>query len=222
MKKHFYLLAAAVLSFSTIFTVSCSKDADVVEVQSLEDRLSADARFATTIESASQLATSLNVESLSAPENIEEMKALAQKINNKTATPADYERVKEISGASFEDMMNNLGKFTLALSDLSKAYPELENMSPDEMSAVFGKAIQNNSKLNELLANPVNAGEFMKAGCPLQDICKLAVTLTNLFAGNAICAALGISIPVIGDIVCRLVLTLGVAILNGICGVLPC
>jgi hypothetical protein len=222
MKRNIFLLAVAIFSFSTIFSVSCKKETEAIAEQSLEDRLSVDARFVTTIETATELATSLNIESLSTAQNIEEMKYIAEKINNKTATPADFARVQEIAGLSFEDMMSHLGKFNLALSDLNKAYPELANMPTDELAAVVTKAIQNNSELNNLVAHPIQTGEYFKAGCPLQDICKLAVTLTNLFAGNAICAALGISIPIIGDIVCRLVLTLGVAILNGICGALPC
>lgn len=222
MKRNLLVLAIAVFGLSSVLTVSCKKEAAVVAEQTLEDKLSADARFIATIEAAAEMGTSLNVESLSNTQNIEELKVIAAKINNKTANSAEYDRVKEIAGVSFEEMIGSLGKFNMALSELNKAYPELASMPSDELSAIVTKAIKDNSELTNFLSNPINGGEFMKAGCPLQDICKLAVTLTNLFAGNAICAALGISIPVIGDIVCRLVLTLGVAILNGICGALPC
>lgn len=223
MKNRILILAIGLFSFSTLFTVSCQKE-DVKAVEtSLETKLANDQRFENTILAATALGTSLDITSLSSEENIQELTAIAERINSKTATAADYQRVKDISGVTFEEMINKLGNFNLALAELNKAYPELASMKQDDLSSLFTATIKSDSKLSNLIANPAQHSEFMKvAACPLQDICKLAVTLTNLFAGNAICAAIGISIPVIGDLVCKLVLTLGVGILNGICGALPC
>ena len=222
MKKSILLLAISLFSFSTLMTVSCKKETEKVVEQSLEEKLSVDARFKTAIEAATSMATSFNVESLSNPQNIEALKNIATKINNKTATAADYDKVQQIAGVSYNDLIGSLARYNTALSELNNAYPELASMSQDQVAAIVTKSIKANNQLNKMVASPAVIGEFAKAACPLQDVCKLAVTLTNLFAGNAICAAIGISIPVIGDIVCKLILTLGVGILNGICGALPC
>ena len=97
-------------------------------------------------------------------------------------------------------------------------------MNQEEMSATFGKAIKANPEISNLVANPVLVDQTMRfAACPLQDICKLAVALVKIFAGDTVCAAIGVAtIPIIGGLICQLILTLGVAVLNGICGVLPC
>lgn len=224
MKKRILFLAFAVFAMSATVLVSCNKDSISAVDQSLEARLSKDARFENTIVAATDLGLSLNIEALNQEANIQALKMIALRIENKTATPADYEQVKAITGLPYEAFIAKLKTFGESLYELNKAYPELADMKQEDLSSTFGKAIKANPEINNLVVNPVLVGETLRVGaCPLQDICKLAVALVKIFAGDTICAAIGVAtIPIIGGLICQLILTLGVAILNGICGVLPC
>lgn len=224
MKKRILFLAFSIFAMSAVVLVSCNKDSISAVDQSLEARLSKDAKFENTILAATDLGLSLNIEALSKDANIQTLKMIALRIENKTATPADYEQVQAITGLPYEAFIEKLSAFGKTLYELNQAYPELAKMKQEDMSAAFGKAIKANPEINNLIVTPVLVNETMRvAACPLQDICKLAVALTKIFAGDTICAAIGVAtIPIVGGLLCQLVLTLGVAILNGICGVLPC
>lgn len=224
MKKHFLpILMLFIIAFTTFTFVSCNKEvANVTSNDALDTKLSNDILFKNTIDAAAQLGLTLNVDALSNNKNITELETLATKINNKTASTADYARVQVIVGVSYDELIASLQKFGLALNELNKKYPELAKMDQTEMASTFTKAIQSNTDLQNFVNNPTNQ-VLRVAGCPLRDICNLAVTLTKLFAGDAICTAINVTtIPVVGGLLCQLVLNLGVGILTGICNALPC
>jgi hypothetical protein len=222
MKKRILFLLFSVMAVSSVVMVACKKDNLVGVDQSLQNRLSKDVLFENTILAATDMGMNLDVEALSKDANIEILKSIAARINNKTAIAADYEQIKAITGVSYDEFIGKLQTFGMALYELNKAYPELGKMKQDDMSALFGKAIQSNPEINSLVVNPI--GSTLRVGaCPLQDICKLAVVLAKIFGGDALCLLIGTAtIPIIGGLLCQLILSVGVAILNGICGVLPC
>ena len=222
MKKYFHSLLLMFVCGSSLLIESCNKEVAAVKQQSIESRLANDPLFKNTLTAAADLGMNLNIESLSKESNIVDLKSIAEKINNKTASTQDYARIKEITGVPYADFIAQLQKFAISLNDLNKKYPELSKMKEAEVSAAVTKAIQLNPALQSFVNNPT--GKAMKAAaCPLRDICNLAVVLVKLFGGDAICTAISVStIPIIGGILCQLVLSVGVSILAGICNALPC
>ena len=222
MKKRILFLLFSVIAIVSVVIVACNKDNPLAVTPPLENRLAKDVLFKNTILAATDMGMSLDIESLSTESNIDQLKMIAVKIDNKTATAADYDKIKTITGVSYDDFIAKLQNFGKALYALDKAYPELGKMKPDEMSLTFTKAIKASPEINSLVANPLGAS-LRVANCPLRDLCKLAVTLAKIFGGDALCALIGTStIPIIGGLLCQLILSIGVNILNGICMALPC
>jgi hypothetical protein len=221
MKKITSKLLLLFICMGSLLIGACQKESVSAE-QTIESKLSKDPLFKTTLQAAADLGMNLNIESLSNENNIQELQSIAQRITVKMATADDYARVQEIAGVSYNDLVSKLQNFAVSLNDLNKKYPELGKMKQDKLSAAFTKAITQNPDLQSFVNNPT--GKALKAaGCPLRDICNLAVVLVKIFAGDTICTAISVStIPVIGGILCQLVLTLGVGILTGICNALPC
>lgn len=221
MKKSIQKLFMMLMIASTYFFVSCQKQTALVN-ESLDVRLSKDVLFKNVLDAAADMGTSLNVESLSNDNNLSELRAIAARINSNTATPQDYERVEAISGVTYNEFIGTLQRFGLALNELNKKYPELSNMNQNDISATVTSAIQANPELQNFVNNPGGVVQRV-VGCPLRDLCNLAVTLTRLFAGDAICTAISVTtIPIIGGLLCTLILNIGVGILTGICNALPC
>ncbi len=207
---------------SAISFVSCQKETKVTK-DTLESRLANDDVFKNVLTAAAEMGTQLNADALSNENNITTLQDIVGRINNQTATAADYANVKTITGVTYDEFIKTLQNFGLTLNELNKKYPELGKMNQADLSAIVTKSIQSNPDLQEFVSNP-NGTELLRInGCPLRDLCNLAVTLTRLFAGETICAAINVTtIPVVGGILCQLVLNLGVGILTGICNALPC
>lgn len=223
MKKYAHLLSLILLGFSAFFIGSCSKsNPAAVTPPSLESRLANDQAFKNTLTAAADLGMNLNITSLNNDANIAELQQIAARINNKMASTQDYARIQEITGVSYNDFVAKLQTFGNSLNELSKKYPELSKMKQNDLSATFTKAIQLNPSLQSFVNNPTGKA-LRTAACPLRDICNLAVVLTKIFAGDTICTAISVStIPVVGGLLCQLILTLGAGILTGICNALPC
>ena len=222
MKKTFLTLFAIVLVTSLSF-ISCKKTADIASSSlSLEQKLAKDVVLSNAIEAAKDLYLKTSGGTLNDAKSITALKSIVEKINNKTATTADYSKAEAILGMSYDGFIKELQSFGIALAKVNEKYPELAKMKQTELQATFAKAIQLNPTLKSSLGiDAVVNGKV--AACPLRDICNLAVTLTKLFAGDAICVAINVTtIPVIGGLLCQLVLNLGAGLLSGICNALPC
>src|SRR6186997_158839 len=100
MKKRILILMLGIFSITAVLLVACNKDSITPAGPSLEDRLAKDPVFKNTILAATDIGMSFDVQSLSSAQNIEELKAIVAKINDKTATAADYDRVETITGVS--------------------------------------------------------------------------------------------------------------------------
>lgn len=221
MKKLLLLPMLAMLSI--VFFPSCNKDVaeEVKQETSLSARLANDKSFSDVVNSAVALYKSTSTDLLDNEVKINELKAIAVKINNKTATAEDKVRAEALLGVSFDEYVIKLKDYGVALASLDKKFPELKNMSNDTQSSLFADAMKQNTELNALMQPQMVNGRVV--ACPLRDICKLAVSLAAMFGGEALCTAIDVStIPIIGGLLCRLIITLGTNILNGICMALPC
>lgn len=208
---------------SIVFLSSCNKDVaeEVKQESSLSARLAKDKTFSDVVNSAVALYNSTSADLLANEVKINELKAIATKINDKTATAEDRARAEALLGVSFDEYTAKLRDYGVALSALDKKFPELKNLNNDAQASVFADAVKLNSELNSLMQPQMVNGRVV--ACPLRDICKLAVSLAALFGGEALCTAIDVStIPIIGGFLCRLIITLGTNILNGICMALPC
>ena len=222
MKKTFLSLISALLVASTLF-VSCKKTEDAITNNApIEQRLSKDVVLTNAIAAAKDLYLKTSGGTLNDPKSISTLQAIVAKVNNKTATAADYATAEAILGMPYDAFIKEMQNFGVALNEVNKKYPELAKMNNTELQATFAKAIELNPELKNSLGNTALVNGRSVA-CPLRDICNLAVTLTKLFAGDAICAAISVStIPVVGGLLCTLILNIGVGLLTGICNALPC
>lgn len=114
-----------------------------------------------------------------------------------------------------------LQKIATSAAKLYEKFPQLGDMTPEATQALFARVISSNENLMDIVAG-LNTGA-LKA-CPLKDICKLGVTIGNLFLRPVVCDAIvgAITIPIIGPAICTVVMTLITGILNGICDAVPC
>lgn len=219
MKKVFSKISIVLLSAMLFF--SCSKT-DVTSSETLEEKISNNASLRKAIDKAVDLYTGVSRTYINNPNLNNELETLATKINNKTATAADYDKVEQIVGVPYDEFIVKVRDFALALNDLNKAYPELSKMKQADVQATLTKAIELNPELKNSLGNSLVINGRTEA-CPLRDICNLAVTLTKLFAGDAICLAINVTtVPVVGGLLCSLVLNIGAGLLTAICNALPC
>ncbi|MBK9329518.1 MAG: hypothetical protein IPM95_09455 [Sphingobacteriales bacterium] len=222
MKKYFQRFMMLLIVASSLSFVSCQKQTAAIATEALDVKLSKDQAFKDVLTSAADLGTKLDIQSLNNDANIAELRSIAASINNKTATPQDYNRVKAITGVAYDEFILDLQKFGLALNTLAKKYPEMSKMNQNDLSATFTKAIKANPELQNFIGNPAGVTGRI-AACPLKDLCNLAVILAKIFGGDALCAAISVStIPVIGGVLCQIILTIGVSILTAICNALPC
>ena len=219
MKKVYQIISIVLLG--AIVFVSCSKTDKIVN-ESLEQRISKDATLRKAVDNAVNLYSGVSRAYINNPTLNNELEVLATKINNKTATSTDYDRIEQIVGVPYDDFITKIKDFALALNDLNIKYPELSKMKQAELQATLTKAIDLNPELKNSLGKSIVINGRTEA-CPLRDICNLAVTLTRLFAGEAICLAINVTtIPVVGGLLCSLVLSIGAGLLTAICNALPC
>ncbi len=222
MKKTFLSVIAIVLVACLSF-VSCQKTTELTgSPASLEQKLAKDQVLTDAINAAKDLYLKTSGGTLNDANSLTELQAIIAKVNNKTATSADLTKAATILGMPYESFIKEIQEFGVALGKVNEKYPELSKMNSSDLQATFTKAIELNPELkNSLGADAIVNGKVM--ACPLRDICNLAVTLTKMFAGDAICAAINVTtIPVVGGLLCSLVLNLGAGLLTGICNALPC
>lgn len=219
MKSIFNKLTLIIVS--VIMLSSCSKT-EKLATETLEERISKDVSLRMAVDNAVSLYTTVSRTYINNPQMSEELEILATKINNKTATSNDYKRVEEIVGVPYDVFIGKLKDFALSLHELNKKYPELSKMKQASLQATLTKAIDLNPTLKNSLGNSLLINGRTEA-CPLRDICNLAVVLTKIFAGDAICLAINVTtIPVVGGLLCSLVINVGAGLLTAICNALPC
>jgi hypothetical protein len=219
MKSIFNKLTLIIVS--VIMLSSCSKT-EKLATETLEERISKDVSLRMAVDNAVSLYTTVSRTYINNPQMSEELEILATKINNKTATSNDYKRVEEIVGVPYDVFIGKLKDFALSLHELNKKYPELSKMKQASLQATLTKAIDLNPTLKNSLGNNLLINGRTEA-CPLRDICNLAVVLTKIFAGDAICLAINVTtIPVVGGLLCSLVINIGAGLLTAICNALPC
>jgi hypothetical protein len=219
MKSIFNKLTLIIVS--VIMLSSCSKT-EKLATETLEERISKDVSLRMAVDNAVSLYTTVSRTYINNPQMSEELEILATKINNKTATSNDYKRVEEIVGVPYDVFIGKLKDFALSLHELNKKYPELSKMKQASLQATLTKAIDLNPTLKNSLGNNLLINGRTEA-CPLRDICNLAVVLTKIFAGDAICLAINVTtIPVVGGLLCSLVINVGAGLLTAICNALPC
>lgn len=212
----------SILLVAVLLTLSCSKT-EVVQTDTLEERIAKDASLKKSIDAATELYSNLYRTYINNSDQYNaELQGIIERINNKTATDADYARVEAITGTSYDEFVGGIKKFATSLAELNNQYPELSKMKASDLQTTFENAIKLNPELQGSLGVSAVVNGRVEA-CPLRDICNLAVALTKLFAGDPICAAIGVTtIPVVGGLLCSIVLNIGSAILVGICNALPC
>jgi hypothetical protein len=221
MNKTKSIFLLAFFAVGILFT-SCKKDEVVNESSSVALRLAKDQVFLDVVNASVNLYNNTSKELLDNKEKQNELLAIATKIQDKTATEADYKSAEAILGVKYEDFILNLKNFGTSIYALNQKYPNISKMKNDEMSKLFADAIAANPELSSSLGQSALVNGRIVA-CPLRDICKLAVTLAALFGGEPLCVAINVStIPVIGGLLCQLILNIGTNILNGICMALPC
>jgi len=91
----------AIILAVVLFTGTCSKVGNLQPT--LEERISTDASLQKAIDNATDLYTSLSKAYVENDDESNELELLVAKINNKTATSADYDRVQQIVGLSYDD-----------------------------------------------------------------------------------------------------------------------
>ncbi|MCB9033877.1 MAG: hypothetical protein H6553_08575 [Chitinophagales bacterium] len=224
MKKRILAIVFMTLSIVALNT-SCKKVEAIAPTETqtqLSSQLANDDALVEAIVAAKDLYVNMNQELLNNDVAIARLKNIIDKMNAGTASTAEIQEATDLLGMSYDDFIARLKVFGTSLAGLANKYPELSKMDQTQLQDVFATAIKENPSLQQELGTPALINGRVQA-CPLRDICNLAVTLTNLFAGQTICAAIGVTtIPVVGGLLCQIILQLGVAILTGICNALPC
>lgn len=125
------------------------------------------------------------------------------------------------NSASETEVNAAAGDIAISLVKVYERNPELGNMNETEVAAVFSKVIANNESLMDIVTG-LDGAAFKK--CPLKDVCKLAVTIGNLFLKPVLCDAIvgAVTIPVVGPALCNIAMILVTGLLNGVCDIVPC
>ncbi len=209
MKK--VLMYCLVLSISTtlLFT-SCSKQDVVLEAQT---EISHDEQFLDAVKSSLDIV--IVAQDNNWLGNAEQISELLSKTGNDASAQTELE---SLLGMSQEAYLEQMKSFAFSINNLFESRPEMKDMTSAERQAFFADAIAQ----NEELAAYVSELQAGLRGCLLQDICNLVVTLAELIGGPFLCDYLANAVPVVGPILCTIILDIASDLLTGICNVLPC
>jgi len=217
MKKLLFSLLLSVSVSSMMVFNSCQKEVTKVSTESLSVRMSGDE------EVVEAYRATLNVFMAGVQNNWIANKpaidALVTKVRLQTATPEELATLEEYVGmpyAMFESKMND---FATRMAHVAQKYPELENMSELERQAIFTKVAEKNP---ELLASALTLKASMRGQCPWQDLCNGIIDLAKLIGGPFLCDLIAGSVPIIGPLLCNIVLSIAADLLKSLCLLLPC
>ena len=144
MRKTLIPLLSMLLIVMALFT-ACNKKADVIATPTLEQKLAKDVVLSNAIEAAKELYLKTSGGTLNDPNSITALKSIVEKINNKTATTADYTKAEAILGMSYDGFIKELQTFGIALAKVNEKYPEYRFLFLDsemlaKVSLIISKA----------------------------------------------------------------------------------
>ncbi|MEZ5004477.1 MAG: hypothetical protein R2730_15700 [Chitinophagales bacterium] len=212
MKKLSTYLLLLMMAVASLSMTSCSKEE--LAQKSMPEVLSEDIVFENAVKASLELTLLAKENNWQA--NAEQIKNLLDKIAAGDA--ASETELTNLLGMTKEAYYSQLESFGEAIVNLNNKYPELNQMSATEKQSVYATAIAG----NEALQQYVTEMQEQFRGCLVQDICTGIVTLAALIGGPFLCDAIAGAVPIIGPLLCNLVLDIAQDLLNGICMALPC
>lgn len=126
--------------------------------------------------------------------------------------------LEELIGMSRASYLTLMEDFATSINDLNVKYPSLQDMSQAERTALYSSAIENNESIQNYVAELKDSFR----GCFIQDLCNGIVNIAALIGGPALCDVIANAVPVVGPLLCNLVLDIAKDLLFGICNALPC
>lgn len=211
MKKLFYSVFLFVAS-ATVMT-SCQKEVAPIVEQSLSAKLSKDANFQKMMETTVSMSKTFTGNAIS-----QEDGALVLDIIKKgnKASKSEIAFVKSTLGSTPEAFGNQLSTFLGSIAELEKSY-KLSELNQAELNTAISGALELNPALKQQLTSANGKAAVNGAG-----ICRLVVLLASTFGGTALCGVIGVTtIPVIGGVLCTVLVGLATNILNAACDLIP-
>lgn len=205
-----YFLLLMMVGFLSI--TSCTKEE--LAQKSITEVLSEDLVFENAIKESLDL--TLVAKANDWQNNAVAIKNLLDRSSNGDAS-ADIE-LTNLLGMTKEAYFSQLESFGDAIVKLNNKYPELNNMSATEKQVLIADAISQNENIQLYVAEL----QEQFRGCLVQDICTGIVSLAALIGGPILCDAIAGGIPIVGPLLCNLVLGIAQDLLNGVCMALPC
>lgn len=213
MKRYFIMSMLMAVLGASVFT-SCSS---IEEAQpTVAERISADAGFTLALNSTVDVVVAATENQWLA--NSGAIQELVRKAEGRDLTAAETAQLESLIGmdlAAYTRLMTDFGN---AWNGLLEKYPALADMSAAERQAIFAEAVGNNEVL---LAHLAEVQEMMRA-CLWQDLCGLVVNIAELVGGPLLCDLIANAVPIIGPLLCNIVLDIAKDLLMGICALLPC
>lgn len=214
MKKLFYSVFLFVASAS--FLTSCQKEVAPIVEQSLSAKLSQDDNFKKMMESTVAMANTFSGDAISTEDGVLILNII--KKGNK-ASASEVKFVKDKLGASPEVFGAELTTFLTSVENLEKSY-KLSELNQSELNTAISGAMDLNPTLKQQLTTSANVNG--KAAVNGAGICRLVVLLASTFGGTALCGVIGVAtIPVVGGVLCTVIVGLATNILNAACDLIP-
>ena len=189
-----FLFLAAVVSFT-----SCSKVEELPK-QITSDVLASDLVFENAIKSTLEFVAVSQANNWEA--NGEEIYRLMNLADNGDATA--NASLTELLGMERTAYVSFIEEFAVNVNNLNEKYPSLLDMNSAEKNALYAAAITSNENIQSFV---FELQETYRA-CLAQDICNGVVNLAALIGGPVLCDVIANAIPVVGSLVCNLVLDL--------------
>ncbi len=210
MKRLFMFCLLLSMTGTTLFN-SCTTE----EPQRLiQDELLADSEFTDAVKS------SLDVVILAQEnnwiENAEQIKDLVVRANDGDQL-AEAE-MTSLLGMTRQEYLSHIESFAMAINDMYTKYPQIGEMSNEERQALFTDVIGQNEELQVYI---LQLQEELR-GCFIQDLCNGIVSLAALIGGPFLCEYLAGVIPVVGPMICGIIIDVAQDLLTGLCNALPC
>lgn len=203
-----FLMLAGVLSFT-----SCSKVEELPQKVTSEI-LTNDVVFENAIKSSLDVVVVAQQNNWQA--NSDEIARLLTLANNGDAT-ADAQ-LTSLLGMNRTAYISFMEDFAVSINNLNEKYPSLVDMSSAEKTALYSAAITGNENIQIYVAQLQESFR----GCFVQDLCTGIVNIAALIGGPVLCDVIANAVPIVGSLLCNLVLDIAKDLLYGVCNALPC